>query len=161
MSEEAVNIVAGTATATAEETATKETKITERGMVGSSCNARTRSGASSRYPHSISRKRSRGTATSIDSTTRLRYSLRSGSGSILHCRSLWGEQSGRSGGGSGRNRDDNDRENDNDRNIEDDGKDRDYGGGGRRGSGNCNSNAGSADSGMRIGGKGLIPIPEA
>ena len=44
-----------------------------RGMRGYSCNARTRSGSSSRSPWSSNRKRSRGTTTSGALKMRLRY----------------------------------------------------------------------------------------
>ena len=76
---------------------------------------------------------------------------------------MWGEQSSRSGGNGRRSRDDDgsDRNNYNvnDNNIWENCDNVDCGGVGRRGSGNCNGNIEGADSGMRRGGKGLIPIP--
>ena len=93
------------------------------------------------------------------STTRSRYGLRSGSGSISRRRRLQGEQSGRSGRGGDGGHNDNGGYNDDNGKIGDDGEDRHEGVGGMMGSGKCNGNIGSADSGMRRGGKGLILIP--
>ena len=93
--------------------------------------------------------------------SRSRSGLRSGSGLRLRRRRLRGERIGRSGGGGDGGRSDNDGENDDVRNIGDDGEDRDDGGGVTRGIGNCNGKIGSADLGMRRGGKGLILIPSA
>ena len=58
---------------------------------------------------------------------------------------------------SGRNNDNND--NDNNGTLGMTKRIDTIGGGGKRGSSNCNGNVRSADSGMRIGGKWLIPIP--
>ena len=68
-----------------------------RGMLVSSCNARTRSGSRSIFPRSSDRKSSKGTASFGASTTRSRYGSRSGSVSRLRRRRMRGEQSGRSG----------------------------------------------------------------
>ena len=78
-----------------------------------------------------------------------------GQGSRSRLRMLLGERSGRYGGG----RDNENEENDDDGNIGDYDKDKDDGGGGMRGKNKCNVNFGSANSGMRRGGKGLLPIP--
>ena len=77
---------------------------------------------------------------------------------------LQGERSVRSGNGVGRvgrNKDNNYMENDNDGIIGEDGGDGGDGGRGRRGSGTDIGNFVSADSGIRRGGNGLIPIPAA
>ena len=81
-------------------------------------------------PQSSVRKRSRATTALGASTTRLKSGLRSGSGSILHCRSLQGERSGRSGGAGGR--DENTRNNGDSGNIGYNGEDGDDGGGGMK-----------------------------
>ena len=136
-----------------------------RGMGGSSCYARTRSGSRLRYPWISSRKSSRGTAALGESVTRSSFGSRSGSGSILRRRRLRGEQSGitrvaaaaataattstgtmtRTGTLGTIERTETTEEE----------------GGGRRGIGNCNSNVRSADSDIRRGRKGSVLIPTA
>ena len=133
-----------------------------RGMGGSSCDVRTRSGYRSRNPCSSGRNSSRGNAASGAPMTKSRSGLRSGSGLRsrlrLHGRRLRGGWSGRSRGiGGGRN----DGDNDDNGNIGDDVEDGDDGLGGRRDSGNCKGNVISAESGMSRGGKCLILIPTA
>ena len=83
----------------------------------------------------------------------MRSRSRSGLGLRLLHRRLRGEWSGISGGDDG-GRSNNNGENEDGGSIGDDGEDGDDGGGVRRGSGNCNRNVRSADSGIRIGGKG-------